>query len=507
MSLNKDYNFDNFDVSIHPERRSRERVTEQKTKKKTELPKLDFKKISLPKISASKHGKGGNNLPKILVCAVALVLVLSLVIGLVSCASGGSKKSKKKEENNAVSIEEMTLEKAKISAAQYDYDTAIAQVKGLEKYATDTELQSLVSTWEQEKSTLVEFPHEEITHIFFHSLIWEPDLAFAPDNNKADGYNLVMTTVDEFNAIIQSMYDKNYVMVSMHDICTFDEQGNRIDHQIMIPPDKKAFVLSQDDLNYYHIQDGDGIATKLIIDENGNVVNEYKKLDGSVTYGDFDVVPLIDRFVEKHPEFSYKGHKGILALTGYNGVLGYRTDSVYADINDPNLDPDQIQFLEANPGFDYQKEIEEAKRVADKMKENGWEFATHTWGHRTVPDMSMDTLTTDTGKWRAYVEPVVGKTDVMIFPNGSDLTGTGYYDSSIERFNYLYSEGIRIFCPVDSTPYWQQKGDNYFRMSRRNLDGYRMYHNPERCEDLFDPNAVFDKKRPLPVPTMEEVYG
>mgnify|MGYP000718429092 FL=1 len=34
------------------------------------------------------------------------------------------------------------------------------------------------------------------------------------------------------------------------------------------------------------------------------------------------MVPLIDRFVEEHPDFSYRGAKGIVALTGYNGILG-----------------------------------------------------------------------------------------------------------------------------------------------------------------------------------------
>ena len=58
-----------------------------------------------------------------------------------------------------------------------------------------------------------------------------------------------MTTVDEFNAMIEQMYNYGYVMVSMHDICTFDAQGNRVDHKIMLPEGKKAFVLSQDDLN------------------------------------------------------------------------------------------------------------------------------------------------------------------------------------------------------------------------------------------------------------------
>ena len=44
------------------------------------------------------------------------------------------------------------------------------------------------------------------------------------------------------------------------------------------------------------------------------------------------MVPLIDAFVKKHPDFSYRGAKGTLALTGYNGVLGYRTSkSQYGD--------------------------------------------------------------------------------------------------------------------------------------------------------------------------------
>ena len=39
--------------------------------------------------------------------------------------------------------------------------------------------------------------------------------------------------------------------------------------QIYLPKGKTPFVLSQDDVCYYHSQDGDGIATKLVIDEEG----------------------------------------------------------------------------------------------------------------------------------------------------------------------------------------------------------------------------------------------
>ena len=336
-------------------------------------------------------------------------------------------------------------------------------------------------------------------------MIVDPELAFS--GSKGPAYNLVMTTVDEFNAIMQSMYDRGYVMVTMHDMCTFDDQGNRIDHKIMLPPGKKAFVLSQDDVNYYHYQDGDGLATKLIIDQNGKVKNEYIDRDGNTLVGDYDVVPIVDSFVEKHPDFSYKGHKGILALTGYNGALGYRTDSVYADRNDPNLDPDQIEFLDRTPDFDYEKECQQAKKVADALKATGWEFASHTWGHHSVPSLSVEKLKVDSEKWKNYVEAIVGPTDMMLFPNGSDFSELGNYDESNGHYAYLTGMGFRMFCTVDSAQCWIQKGDQYFRMGRRNLDGYRMYHDPELLTDLFDPKAVLDPKRPTPVPTMQEVYG
>ena len=128
--------------------------------------------------------------------------------------------------------------------------------------------------------------------------------------------------------------------------------------------------------------------------------------DGTISVGDYDMVPLIDRFVEEHPDFSYRGAKGTIALTGYNGVLGYRTDISYKTRE--NLDDQQVKFFEENPDFNeetYNQEVEEATKVANAMKEEGWEFASHTWGHMNVTEASVDRLKTDTEKWLSYVNP------------------------------------------------------------------------------------------------------
>lgn len=415
---------------------------------------------------------------------------------------GGSEDSASEGQTGAEpSANESTLlAQAELMAAQYDYDGAIELLKSSSDFAGSQKMQEAVSDFESKRATLVEYPLDQVTHIFYHTLIRDTSKAFDGDS-KEGGYNQVMTTIDEFNKITQSMYDKGYVMVSLHDMCTVNEDGTVSPGKIMLPPDKKAFVLSQDDVSYYHYMDGDGMATKLIIDENGDVKNEYKEDDGSISVGDYDMVPLIDRFVEEHPDFAYHGHKGIIALTGYDGVLGYRTDIAYK--TKENLDEYQELFFEQNPGFDeaaFQKEVDEATKVANAMKEDGWEFASHTWGHINVTEASLERLQTDTQKWLDYVKPIIGDTNVVIFSFGADLGDWQPYTSDNAKFNYMKSVGFDIFCNVDSAQYWVQFGDNYMRQGRRNLDGYRMYYNPEMLEDLFDASEVFDAARPTPVP-------
>ena len=192
-----------------------------------------------------------------------------------------------------------------------------------------------------------------MTHVFYHILIKDTSKAFDGDYKEAD-YNQVMTTIDEFNKITQTMYDKGYVMVSIKDMAKADENGNITAGEILLPPGKTPFVLSQDDVCYYHYMDGDGFATKLVVDEEGKIRNEYVEDDGSVSVGDYDMVPLIDRFVEQHPDFSYRGAKGIVALTGYNGILGYRTDESY-ETRPADLDENKVQWLDAHPDFSLEK--------------------------------------------------------------------------------------------------------------------------------------------------------
>ena len=389
-------------------------------------------------------------------------------------------------------------------AAMYDYEGAIQLLKSCATYGEDTDMQQAVERYETEQAACVEYPADQVTHIFFHTLIKDPDLAFDGDQYE-DGYNQYMVTISEFNSIIQQMYERGYVMVTLEDVAptVVNEDGTLSFEtgKIMLPEGKKPFVLSQDDVSYYHYMDGDGFASRLIIDENGDIKNEYIEQDGTVSVGDYDMIPLIDRFVEEHPDFSYRGAKGYIALTGYDGILGYRTDVSYETRE--NLDVYQEEFFAEHPDFDqedYQWECEQSRKVAQALKEDGWLFASHTWGHVGLGAgaTTFEQFKADTDKWEERVEPLIGETDTLIYAFGGDIGGIEPYSG--ERFEYLKSKGFRYFCGVDSAQYWMQKGSDYVRQARRNIDGYRMYYNPEMLSDLFDVEKAWDPKRPASVP-------
>ena len=305
---------------------------------------------------------------------------------------------------------------------------------------------------------------------------------------------------DKIDLSNMSIYDQGCNEEFQNAMKNYFEGNASYDEALDLPPGKIPFVLSQDDVSYYHYMDGDGFASKLVVDSNGEVKNEYIEDDGSVSTGDYDMVPLIDTFVKEHPDFSYHGRKGILAMTGYDGVLGYRTDIAYK--TGKKLQDDQKKFLEDHPDFNYKQEVKNAKKVAKAMKAEGWEFASHTWGHKDVAATSLDDLKRDDKKWKKYVAPILGETDMIIFAFGADIGSWEGYSADNEKYEFYKSQGYRYFCNVDSSQYFVQITDDYFRQGRRNLDGYRMYYNPEMLSDLFDVSEVWDSSRPTPVPRM-----
>lgn len=373
---------------------------------------------------------------------------------------------------------EAAMEDARFQVASYDYDEVATTLEGIDTPEAQ-ELRDEATAAQAE--TVVWEDNGTISHVFVHSLIVDTDRAFDGDY-QAQGYDDYMVTLTEFERILEQLHANDFVLVSPDDIAEVSEDGLMEYKEIHLPEGKKPLVLSQDDVNYYEYMEGDGFAKNLMIDEDGSVLNTYIDADGKEHIGAYDVPPVVDQFVDEHPDFSYRGAKGILAVTGYNGVLGYRTSESEYGADDPDIEAKR----------------DEATAVADALKEDGWVFASHSWGHLSMTTSGMDRMQRDTNLWATEVQPIVGETHHLIYPFGADISGVPYYSGP--KYDLLQDAGFSFFYGVDtSTPHWMQKHEGYLRQARINLDGLtfnRDLAGRDFLTPFFDLESVMDPARP-----------
>ena len=205
-----------------------------------------------------------------LLAAAAVILAAAGLYRVISDRKGSNDGGEKPgmEDQQGTQGEQQTpgdeadvLAKAELLSKSYFYDEAIEVLNGLDS----DQAKAKAAEYQALKDALVPY-NGQYYHVFFHSLIINTDLAFDDKGHPAEGYNMWMTTVSEFKKMIQIMYDKGYVLVSPHDMAVINDDGTMSRGKIMLPEGKIPFVLSEDDVSYYHYMDGDGFATKLVID-------------------------------------------------------------------------------------------------------------------------------------------------------------------------------------------------------------------------------------------------
>jgi hypothetical protein len=308
-----------------------------------------------------------------------------------------------------------------------------------------------------------------VQHIFFHPLIAYPSRAFDGDG-MARGYNDWFVTVKEFVPMLKSLYQHDFILIDIRTLSERGSDGNLHANSLQLPPGKKPLVLSIDDLNYYAYMRENGNVDRLVLDGKGRVETESTDEKGErVRSRTNEIIPLLDDFVADHPDFSFHGAKGLIALTGYEGILGFRTNDKTAS--------------------NYAQERASAIAVAERLTATGWAFASHGWGHLDAAKISYNGFATDTRRWKAEVEPLIGSSSIYVYPFGSTLL------PSDPKFQFLREQGFTLFCGIGPNPFLEVR-PSYVRMDRRHIDGIALHSQQRLLQDLFDADAVIDPVRP-----------
>ena len=324
-----------------------------------------------------------------------------------------------------------------------------------------------------------------VEHLFFHPVVAYPELAFDGDY-KSDGIDDWMVTAGEYLKILQSVYDKGFVLVDIAD-CWSEQtteagQVRMVKNTLYLPEGKKPLILSYDDVNYYEYMLTNGFTYKLILGDDGKLWSYGLDPSGNeVVSRDLDAVTILDKFVEEHPDFSPFGAKGCLSLTGYEGILGYRTQT-----DSENWTPER----EANR----QREIEAVKPIVAELKRTGWTFGSHTWGHISLNSRTVDVVQADMQKWFDEVGSLVGDTPVLFYPFGGRLDGDDVRQSG-PTFTWMQQKGFRIFCSVGIESWSKCKDDiSAVICDRLHPDGttLRSGKSLERYMKFYDARDIID---------------
>ena len=321
-----------------------------------------------------------------------------------------------------------------------------------------------------------------VEHLFFHPVIAYPELAFDGDTQE-NGLDDYMLTAGEDRKILASLYEKDYVLVDINSVWS-QEEGEDGPHMVRstlcLPEGKKPLVLSFDDTNYYPYMLENGFAHKLIIGEDLKIASWGRDPAGNeVVSRDLDAIPILDKFVEEHPDFSPFGAKGCLSLTGYEGILGYRTQT-------------DTQTWDAAKEANRQKEREAVLPIVEELRRTGWTFGSHTWGHIRLGDGNQERIEADTRRWLDEVGSLVGETAILFYPHGERPDGNDWTKTG-PAFQYLQSQGFRVFCSVGVESFSFIKKDICAVIcDRLHPDGTTLRRHRDQYLQFYDAKDIID---------------
>ena len=436
--------------------------------------------------------------------AILIVIILFIVFAIGSIKRSNERREKERlesiaaEQSEALVRQELEQEAAELLnaanqlAAGYNYDEAVALLDSFSGNTNDfSDLSVARSRYLAQKEALKPWSDpNSVVNISFNLLIADPNRAFK-DADNGSSFRRNFITVSECTAILTQLYENDYVLVNWDDIVqTTVAPDGSITYSpatIYLPEGKKPLIITQTHVNYntYMVdgngdgladKGGSGFASRLVLDNNGELTCEMVDSSGNVITGAYDLVPLLNTFIKSHPDFSYRGAKAILAVSGYDGLFGYRTDPETAD----------------KIGKDYYNEqLQQVPAIIDALRKDGYTIACYTYANLAYGDAKLENIENDLNRWAQEVEPLLGKVDMLVYAKESEIK-----DYSGESYQLLKNAGFKYYLSFsfDGKKYTQFT-DEYVRQGRILITGARLENKADLYTGLFDALAVQDPSR------------
>ena len=316
-------------------------------------------------------------------------------------------------------------------------------------------------------------------------LICDTYTAFQRPQSGSD--NDYYITVNEFRAILEELYANDYVLVDALAYAGMESDTYMVEQPLTIPVGKKPLIIMIDNLTYGMATVGDGVCSRLTLNDKGEVLSEYVTSDGEVRSGrDYEAVGILDGFVANHPDFSFDGVKGVIAVSGFESVFGYvisRSEADYRLKTSESMGLDPVSYSDD----EIASNCKTVTNIAAALKDGGWQFASNTYAFfNSAKKENLESIKKDTEQWLTEVGSLLGDVCMISYPNGNYIPG------SDERAEYLKTKGFRVYFGTGTDPYTTY-GYNYLYYDRIMVSSWTLARYDFRA--FFDKTKIADPAR------------
>lgn len=273
-------------------------------------------------------------------------------------------------------------------------------------------------------------------------LCFEPIISFPEMLSKSSAIATEIDenqiTINEFEKILYSLYEKNYILISPSQ------------SPILIPAHKKPLILLLEHTNY-DIKNGS--ADKIILSEDNEIITYTSKrsINDRIHHNN-DFVTMLNSFIDLKPDFALDNAHGTICIDGSKGIFGYKTYKSNANSK---------------------QQIKKCYRLIDALKDNGWNIASRGYKYG-INDGDVN-FASGLSHWREIVEPITGKTQIYY----GDFSKSNDYKNSL-----LSSYGYDIILDSNNA-----NGSPY---NIYNVSGKTLRENSTELSKFFDPERVYD---------------
>ena len=304
----------------------------------------------------------------------------------------------------------------------------------------------------------------EIEHLNINGILSFPSV-LSENNYLTKELESKYITPSEFKKILASLNANNYILIKLSD-CYEQTSNGIVKKNIILPKGKKPVILSINDVEYGK----SGMVNKLIIQED-NTISSYtsKRSINDRIHNDKEFITILNEFVTKHPGFSHNNAKGLICVSGSNGILGYKT-----------------QKSNANSKFQIKNCIE----VVNALKDTGWEFCAKSYNKQSLSSSNLD-YASALNTWNNNVKNIIGSTNCFYLDDSlADKTEIDYKCELLlnNNFNLILNSSFENSFEFDTN-----FNNNALVMNVKKISGETLKSHRSSFLNMFDSEILYDR--------------